>query len=95
MCSCDRNFLFSMLRTPTVVASENTGRHEKKQREVHQTKGSSDSMKTRCSNTVIKGGSETLKVRRNPTTRNPGLEEKIRVDPKRVEVRGEEQRGKE
>src|SRR3954470_5688211 len=35
-------------------------------REVHQTEDSSDSMKTRCSNTVIRGGSETLKVRRKP-----------------------------
>ena len=59
-----------------VVASENTVRHKKEQREVHQTKDSSDSMKTRCSNTVTKGGSETLKVRWNPTTRNPGLEER-------------------
>jgi len=33
-------------------------------------------MKTGCRNTVTKGGSETLKVRRNPTTRNPGLEER-------------------
>ena len=45
-----------------VVASENTGRHEKEQREAHQTKDTSDGMKTRCSNTVTKGGSETLKA---------------------------------
>src|SRR5215216_7632619 len=67
-----------------------TVRHEKEQREAHQTKDSSDSMKTRCSNTVTKGGSETLKVRRNPTTRNPGLEEreesgfKTRRDKRRI-----------
>jgi hypothetical protein len=43
---------------------------------VPQIKDHSDSRRTRCRNTVIRGGSETLKVRRNPTTRNPGLEER-------------------
>ena len=48
----------------------------KEQRMVPQIKDHSDSMKSGGGNTIAKGGSETLKVRRNPTTRNPGLEER-------------------
>ena len=48
----------------------------KEQRMVPQIKDHLDSMKSGGRNTITKGGSETLKVRRNPTARNPGLEER-------------------
>src|SRR4051812_37763309 len=46
----------------------------KEQRMVPRKTDSSSSMNTGWESTVIQEGSETLKVRRNPTTRNPGLE---------------------